>query len=704
MVTAIVTVAGFFVGRSLPRKYLATAVVQLDFDRYFEGAHIDPSLMSGTQENLSAMMVDMTGQEVLLRAARRMGRVVDTTVTSDVGREMLETVEAYREKIRLHPLVDSKRIEITVVSNNQSEAAALANAVGEAYQTCSYERKKERFDRRERKMRETLEKCTDELSAIAQRMIDVRKPRHGLIDIKYRNKRQEQTAMLERRLQETEYLLETIFALRGELHDLRGRLEQSKQQPSGGPDDSIGWLSDFDRMSELLCRDPGLESLNRRRIELRNERAEYLRYYRPSHPKIADINDKLVRTIDEIHRALDRNEASLQLKRREAAARQDLIADELGAQPTDENTLYRLQVRYASQEEWCESMEADLTDLQAAAAGLVPFVYTAVKAERPRSPRGFGMGKMIALSLAIGLALGVFLSIVREMADTSLSTIEDVRRVLPGCVILAVLPRITAIKEGVQPAGQSSAVFEKHFRKLLPVLFDPAAPAADSFRLLGAQLSPAKVNRELKTMLVASSINQEGKTIVAANLALALALQGKQVALVEADFRRPSMASLFGLPALPGLMQILIEEKKVHECSLTVGDLVTGAFPMEDVVKAHGIDNFTLIPFGSFPPNPVELIASPAMHRLLRELAGDYDAVILDSPPVMPVADPVLLARRSDGVIMVYRSDRAPRDVLKTALRRLEDAGASLLGLVLNGWRVSAADADSGAGAPGAPV
>ena len=137
---------------------------------------------------------------------------------------------------------------------------------------------------------------------------------------------------------------------------------------------------------------------------------------------------------------------------------------------------------------------------------------------------------------------------------------------------------------------------------------------------------------------------------------------------------------------MPG-MQMLIEEKTVGECRLTVSDLVLGAFGMEEIIKVSGIGNFAIIPFGSFPPNPTELLASPSMRRILRELEATHDVVILDSPPVAPVIDPVLLARESSSVIVVYRSYRAPREVLTSSLRRLEETGTPVVGLVLNCWQ-----------------
>jgi capsular exopolysaccharide synthesis family protein len=205
--------------------------------------------------------------------------------------------------------------------------------------------------------------------------------------------------------------------------------------------------------------------------------------------------------------------------------------------------------------------------------------------------------------------------------------------------------------------------------RLHPVLVAGLAPkslAAEQYRALRTRLSHAEGSSALRTVLVTSPQKGEGKSVTAANLALTMAQEmQRRVVLLEADLRKPSLQQLFGLPAGPGLAEFL-----------------SGACELEDAMKFLPDFNLTVIAAGAAPTNPAELLGSTAMRRLLDQLRTRFDRVILDTPPVLPLADVAVLAPIVDGALLVVRAGVTPKPAIENALRAFDSS--RLLGIVLN--------------------
>jgi len=170
-----------------------------------------------------------------------------------------------------------------------------------------------------------------------------------------------------------------------------------------------------------------------------------------------------------------------------------------------------------------------------------------------------------------------------------------------------------------------------------------------------------------KSIVITSSVPAEGKSTIALNLAVSLADTGARVILVDADLRRPSMAEYVGIEGNVGLTTVLI-----------------GRADVADVVQPLGTTTLDLLPSGRIPPNPSELLGSPAMAGLLDRLTASYDMVLLDSPPLLPVTDAAVLAKMAGGALVVVGADRIHRPQLVESLGSLQTAGAHILGIVLN--------------------
>lgn len=287
----------------------------------------------------------------------------------------------------------------------------------------------------------------------------------------------------------------------------------------------------------------------------------------------------------------------------------------------------------------------------------------------PVSPRPLRTG---VLALVLGLMLGVGAAFLRDHFDDAIRGEDDVKRATEGQPIVG---RITSWDD------------EAADQKLI-TLVDPFAANSEEFQALAANVRFALLSRAGRhatvrdrderpagrSIAVTSSGQAEGKTTVAGNLAVAAAAAGRRVILVGADLRKPTMARRFGLPDGAGLTDAL-----VNAAELTDGEKL--AAHLVDV----GIPRLRLLPAGSIPPNPTELLASSQMAWLHDSLAGMADLVVYDTPPILPVADTLELAHHADLTFIVVRAELCHRRDLSHAVERLHGVGAEVGGIVLNG-------------------
>jgi capsular exopolysaccharide synthesis family protein len=237
----------------------------------------------------------------------------------------------------------------------------------------------------------------------------------------------------------------------------------------------------------------------------------------------------------------------------------------------------------------------------------------------------------------------------------------------PASVVEA--PPIVPGAPAPHAAPVTAEMIESCAARLNPLLVAGLAPkslAAEQYRQLRTRLAHAENAHALRTVIVTSPQKGEGKSITSANLALTMAQElQRRVVIVEADLRKPSLQHLFGLPVGPGLAEYLI-----------------GAAELKDVMKFLPDHNLTVITAGTAPTNPAELLGSTAMRRLLDQLRTRFDRVILDTPPVLPLADVAVLAPMVDGALLVVRAGVTPKPAIENALRGFDSS--RLIGIVLN--------------------
>ena len=288
------------------------------------------------------------------------------------------------------------------------------------------------------------------------------------------------------------------------------------------------------------------------------------------------------------------------------------------------------------------------------------------KAEVPRVPVRPNKLKMALLSVFLGFSAGVGLAFFFEYLDDTVKTPEDMEERV-GVSVLGFVPGMTADAEGLDSLSLRGKV----------AAVAPMSSISEAYRNIRTNLFFSAPAEDTKAVVVTSGGPGDGKTTTASNLAVVIAQGGKRVLLVDADFRRPMMHKVFGLPCDVGLSNVLIGEATLEDVVQT---------PEHDGKPIEGLD---VVVVGPRPPNPAELLDSSGMQKFLDEARERYDRVILDTPPALLVADASILAARSDGVVLVVKSTKNTRSLARRAREQLEGVRARILGGILNDVRIS---------------
>ncbi len=255
----------------------------------------------------------------------------------------------------------------------------------------------------------------------------------------------------------------------------------------------------------------------------------------------------------------------------------------------------------------------------------------------------------IIVAIAIGLLLGMALAVAREVLDRTIRAAEHVTELTESPVLASV--------------GFDSAI------RSTPLLTDLNGFAArtEAFRLLRTNLQFIDLDHQPRCLVISSAVPSEGKTMTSTNLGVALAQTGRNTLIIDADLRRPRVASTLGLDPAVGLTTALV-----------------GKAEIQDAIQVHEPSGLHVLASGAKPPNPTEILQSKITQDLIHRLRDSYDMVIIDAPPLLPVADASVLAKLADGVILVVRHGRTTKDQVREALSRLQQVNARVYGVVVN--------------------
>ncbi|HQH27271.1 MAG TPA: polysaccharide biosynthesis tyrosine autokinase, partial [Oligoflexia bacterium] len=459
-----------------------------------------------------------------------------------------------------------------------------------------------------------------------------------------------------------------------------------------------------------LLDDEGIRDLKSRLDETQAQYSVLLEKTTPLYPPLIELKTRIASLQRSIREGRDQRRKALEAQHSSDVAAEAKLAEQVEKERAAANEMsgrlvqYNLLLREAeSLRTLTDAVAKELKQTQISAASSKSNIYVSDYAALPRRPSAPKVKFILTVSLVLGLGLGLALALFAEMLNNKITCSEDAQQCL-GLSALGSLPSFTykeAANSGKSrwsiPAlpklglalpsrreqtqdNQSAAQNEanralststmhraKPIRPLVTVTA-PQAAVSEALRTIRAGILFSSADHPARVILVTSAGKGDGKTTVAANLAVSLAQAAYRTLLIDGDLRAPNASWYFGIPPCsPGLVNFL-----------------TGHTEIDDIVLATGVPSLSIIPAGAATPNPAELAGSVKFAEMLKTLASRFDFVILDSPPIIPVADGLMLSRAVDGVLFVVRTERTERPRAQEAVRRLRRVGAHLLGVVVN--------------------
>ena len=293
----------------------------------------------------------------------------------------------------------------------------------------------------------------------------------------------------------------------------------------------------------------------------------------------------------------------------------------------------------------------------------------------PSSPSEPNIPRNLSFALVLGIISGVGLAFLLENMDTTVRTPEQAQ-LISGLPSLGMIPlgskstRLGAAGKRLALTPPAKEVFETVTQ------IRPQSQMAESYRALRTSLLLSNLGAPPKVILVTSARPQEGKTTTSINTAIVLAQKGVRVLLVDGDLRRPSVHKALGMQPRSGLSNVL-----------------TGSATIQQTVTASTVlPNLFILPAGTPPPNPAELLASSNMRDLIMELRQQFDHIVIDTPPTLSVTDAVVLAPRADACVLVIRSGQTTKQALRRARDILTQVNAHVAGVLLNAVDLTSPD------------
>lgn len=310
---------------------------------------------------------------------------------------------------------------------------------------------------------------------------------------------------------------------------------------------------------------------------------------------------------------------------------------------------------------------------EAAEAGQIEIIDLAAL---PRSPMGSGRTPRLVFALMLGLGLGTVIAYVIENHKSVIRNRGELERAIP-VANLALIPQIKAFRKTTarqfartkkgEAAIAGPGVPEVGQFGNLVTMYDNSSTSAEAYRTLRTNLLFSASRQFVRRLIVTSASPKEGKSITAANLAVAFAQQGQRVLLIDCDLRRPALHKVFSIRQRPGLTEVLN------------GEVVLAA-----AILKTAIPNLCVLPAGAISTNPSELLGGSTMLVLLDSLSANYDTVLIDTPPLLAASDAAILSKIADGVLVVVRAGMTERAAVQEGMYQLVNVGACILGTVLN--------------------
>jgi exopolysaccharide transport family protein len=424
-----------------------------------------------------------------------------------------------------------------------------------------------------------------------------------------------------------------------------------------------------------------LENLRAKEADLKIQIADLSTQFGPSYPKLAQLNNQLKEIDTQTQAEMKKIASKVRGQYTTALQRERMLHDALEKQKQEANKLNESAINYSLLKRDVDTnrqlYEGLLQKMKEAgvSAGLKSNNFRIVDSARPPlSPIEPNIPRNLMFAVVLGSALGVGLAFLLEGLDNTVRTTEQAQLV-SGLASLGMIPLGSkSAREGPNPKRLVIAASKEAVELVTQVR--PQSQMAESYRALRTSLLLSNLGAPPKVIMVTSALPQEGKTTTSINTAVVLAQKGVRVLLIDADLRRPSIHKTLGMGPHSGLSNVL-----------------TGSTSLEQAITHTSIlPNLFVLPAGTPPPNPAELLASANMRDVLNELSSQYDHIVIDTPPSLSVTDAVVLSPRADAVLLVIRSGQTTKQALRRSRDILMQVNAKVVGVLLNAVDLSSPD------------
>ena len=665
-----------------PPIYSASSAVRLEPNTALSGLVSDPGAL-GTTAEITTQTAVIRSYPVMEQVAKEMGMVDKSLSSEDIAKNsrLVSIINGLAGQVNTGQVGDTNIISITVISGDPDQAARMANTTASVFRQFDYENRNQTVLRQHDFIKTQLTQSEARLKE-AERIIKEFKESKNFLSIAV------EAASIGRLM---ERLQEVVAQQQGMLKRVREAIEQVRniRDVRAGRTERVP-VDDID---------PGLARLNQQLVELQVQRDNLLQEFTPEHPAVNDIIQQINNVVRQMLLILQGREQTLAAL---AKAREDELSQIESRNkeiPDLSLQLQRHERQLATNQEVHNLLRQKFEEASIRLAGTQHLVRIVKPAFRPLwrdNPPQIFLNTFVGALL--GLVVGLAFALVLETMDTSIGTIEDVESYLevPVLGVIPILDNEELERQYIESNPERAGRFTPDIYGRLVTHFVPRSPIAEAYRSFRTQMEFVSVEKGGNTFVITSSTPGEGKTTTSINFAITCAQSNKRTLLIDADMRKPVIYRIFGIDREPGLTDILLGNNTWTDCVRTMTDIMLGKFDMEDIMLTPGLDNLNLLTCGHIPPNPAELLNSTRMTQFLEEIRQEFDVIVIDTPPLLPVTDAAILGTRVDGCVLVYRVGAIARGALKRAKMQLDNVRAKVWGVVLNSMRPEAtSDIDS---------
>jgi len=565
-----------------------------------------------------------------------------------------DLIDAYIDRLGIMPVQRTRLVKITFSTRDPELAARVANAHAVAYL-------QQGIELRSRANEEALHFLEEKLTELKERVekseaaLNRYRRDRGIISLDNReNIVVDRLADLNKRLTEAEADRITLEA--------QARLMRKNE---------------YDALPAVIDNRL-IQTLKGELARLEGDYAELATKFKPGYPALDQLQAKVEQTKRRLQQEIQRTVGGIKSAYAAAKQKEDELRGKMEQQKTAALGLKDAAVEYAilarevdTNRQLYDSVLQRLKEMQVAAALRASNVSVIDQAVSPLQPSRPNKRLSLLLSAVVGLIGGVGLAFCTEHFSNTLKTPQEVERYLrlPN---LSIVPDFVRLARHNTPPSESTSSGVEFLdgataQAGFVLAHDPFSVTTEAYRTLRAAILLAQADTSPHTLLFTSGVHGEGKTVTVVNTAAVLAQMGVRVLVIDADLRCASCHKVLGLENDAGL-----------------ADVLTGQRELTEVIHATAIEQLFFLSSGPLPLNPAELVGSKKMRDTLAALQGQYDYILIDSPPVMPVSDAVLLAAMADGVVLVANAQQTPKQVVRATRTRLHYAHAKILGVVLN--------------------